>query len=70
MLRMDRMRIVVIFVIALIHVSNGDLQRIQHPTKADGSIQVLVLGDWGRKGAFNQSQLAIQMGITTEKMNN
>ncbi|KAG6402656.1 hypothetical protein SASPL_134858 [Salvia splendens] len=65
---MDRMRIVVIFVIALIHLSNGEFQRFQHPTKADGSLQVLVVGDWGRKGDYNQAQLANQMGITTEKM--
>ncbi|XP_042046765.1 purple acid phosphatase 4-like [Salvia splendens] len=70
MLRMDiRMmrRIVMILVIALIHVSNGEFQRFQQPTKPDGSLHVLVLGDWGRKGHYNQSQLAHQMGVTTDK---
>lgn len=46
----------------------GDLQRFQPPTKPDGSLSVLVIGDWGRKGDYNQSLLATQMGVTAEKM--
>ena len=55
------MRIVMILVIAVIDVSNGEFPRFQQPTKADGSLQVLVVGDWGRKGHYNQSQLAHQV---------
>ncbi|KAG9130822.1 hypothetical protein Leryth_016963 [Lithospermum erythrorhizon] len=29
----------------------------------------MVVGDWGRRGAYNQSQVARQMGITSEKLN-
>ncbi|KAG1342699.1 purple acid phosphatase 3 [Cocos nucifera] len=42
--------------------SSADLQRLEHPLKHDGSLRVLVVGDWGRKGAYNQSQVATQMG--------
>lgn len=41
----------------------GDLQRFQPPTKPDGSLSVLVIGDWGRKGDYNQSLLATQVCI-------
>ncbi|CAA3014714.1 purple acid phosphatase 3-like [Olea europaea subsp. europaea] len=47
---------------------NAELQRFDHPAKADGSLSILVVGDWGRKGKYNQSQVASQMGITGEKM--
>lgn len=29
--------------------------------KDDGSLSFLVIGDWGRKGLYNQSELAIQV---------
>lgn len=44
------------------------LRRFEHPTKEDGSMSFLVLGDWGRRGAFNQSQVAFQMGKVGEKL--
>eukprot|EP00249_Psilotum_nudum_P003276 c16671_g1_i1 orf=116-1294(-) len=34
-----------------------------------GAMNVLVVGDWGRKGRFNQSQVAGQMGEIGEKLN-
>ncbi|GAB2293579.1 hypothetical protein Dimus_027788 [Dionaea muscipula] len=44
-------------------LSNAELVRIKHqPRRADGSIRFLVVGDWGRRGAFNQSRVATQMG--------
>ncbi|KAF7822156.1 purple acid phosphatase 3-like [Senna tora] len=43
-------------------------ERIEQPVKDDGSLSFLVIGDWGRKGAYNQSQVAIQMGIVGEKL--
>ncbi|XP_062158518.1 purple acid phosphatase 17-like [Alnus glutinosa] len=42
--------------------TSAELQRFEHPTKIDGSLSFLVLGDWGRRGAFNQSEVAHQMG--------
>eukprot|EP01018_Ginkgo_biloba_P005116 Gb_22783 [translate_table: standard] len=36
------------------------LQDIEVVTKADGSLNFLVVGDWGRKGHYNQSNVATQ----------
>ncbi|TXG50923.1 hypothetical protein EZV62_023447 [Acer yangbiense] len=44
------------------------LQRFEHPTKTHESLSFLVLGDWGRRGDFNQSQVALQMGRIGEKL--
>ncbi|KAL0336724.1 UNVERIFIED_CONTAM: Purple acid phosphatase 4 [Sesamum radiatum] len=52
----------------LVHGTNAELQRFEHPTKPDGSLTALVIGDWGRKGEYNQSEVAYQMGVTAEKM--
>ncbi|KAL8200215.1 hypothetical protein R6Q57_011554 [Mikania cordata] len=46
----------------------ADLQRFKHPVKADGSLSFLVIGDWGRRGLYNQSNVAYQMGKVGEKM--
>lgn len=46
----------------------GELPKIRQSTKDDGSLSFLVLGDWGRRGAFNQSQVAVQMGRIAEKL--
>lgn len=48
--------------------TSAELQRFEHSTKEDGSLSFLVLGDWGRRGAFNQSQVAFQMGRIGEKL--
>ncbi|KAH0681869.1 hypothetical protein KY289_019621 [Solanum tuberosum] len=47
----------------------AELHRLEHPVNTDGSISFLVVGDWGRRGTFNQSQVAQQMGIIGEKLN-
>nr|VDC68731.1 unnamed protein product [Brassica rapa] len=45
------------------------LERLEHPvTKSDGSLNILVVGDWGRQGCFNQSLVAHQMGIVGEQL--
>ena len=43
--------------------STAELKRFEHPVKADGSLSVLVVGDWGRKGLYNQSLVATQVNI-------
>ncbi|CAL5339084.1 unnamed protein product [Camellia sinensis] len=50
------------------HFSEAALPRFHHPLKTDGSLSFLVVGDWGRKGLFNQSKVASQMGIIGEKL--
>jgi tartrate-resistant acid phosphatase type 5 len=41
---------------------------VEHPAKNDGSLSLLVIGDWGRKGTYNQSMVAHQMGEVGEKL--
>nr|ABK92913.1 unknown [Populus trichocarpa] len=48
--------------------THAELQRFGQPAKTDGTLSFLVLGDWGRKGAFNQSEVAVQMGRIGEKL--
>ncbi|KAK3003646.1 hypothetical protein RJ639_019151 [Escallonia herrerae] len=38
----------------------AELHKLEHPTKADGSLSFLVVGDWGRRGTHNQTQVALQ----------
>ncbi|KAL0541797.1 hypothetical protein IC582_021858 [Cucumis melo] len=49
-------------------LTRADLPRFAHPSKDDGSLSLLVLGDWGRNGDYNQSEVALQMGIIGEKL--
>ncbi|XP_066354382.1 purple acid phosphatase 4-like [Miscanthus floridulus] len=47
----------------------AELVRLEHPAKNDGSLSLLVVGDWGRKGTYNQSRVAQQMGKVGEQLN-
>lgn len=47
--------------LSFVSVSTAELQRFEHPVKADGSLSFLAIGDWGRRGAYNQSQVAYQV---------
>ncbi|KAG6534429.1 hypothetical protein ZIOFF_008315 [Zingiber officinale] len=46
----------------------AELPRLEHPLKSDGSLSLLVIGDWGRKGTFNQTLVAAQMGRIGESL--
>ncbi|KAK9116685.1 hypothetical protein Sjap_015632 [Stephania japonica] len=50
----------ILFMYNEIPTTVAKFQTIQHPPKADGYLSILVLGDWGRRGAYNQSQVAFQ----------
>ncbi|CDP05485.1 unnamed protein product [Coffea canephora] len=39
------------------HLSAAELPRLNHPPKADGSLSFLLVGDWGRKGSYNKSEV-------------
>lgn len=41
--------------------THAELQRFEQPAKTDGKLSFLVLGDWGRRGDFNQSEVAHQV---------
>jgi len=49
-------------------VAFSELQRFEHSTKTDGSLSVMVVGDWGRRGTHNQSLVALQMGKIGDKL--
>ncbi|KAL3502121.1 hypothetical protein ACH5RR_036570 [Cinchona calisaya] len=51
---------ILISVLFSIH-SKAELPRFEHPIKPDGSLSLLVVGDWGRRGAYNQTEVAVQM---------
>ncbi|KAE8697836.1 Purple acid phosphatase 17 [Hibiscus syriacus] len=57
-----------IILISMLCVAAAELERFELPAKGDGSLSFLVIGDWGRRGAFNQSQVAFQMGKIGEKL--
>lgn len=39
----------------------AELTTVEHAPNPDGSISFLVIGDWGRRGLYNQSQVALQV---------
>ncbi|CAJ1936558.1 unnamed protein product [Sphenostylis stenocarpa] len=41
--------------------ASAELQRFEHSPKHDDALSFLVLGDWGRRGAYNQSKVAFQI---------
>lgn len=56
--------VVGLFVISCV----AELERFEHAGKPDGSLSFLVVGDWGRRGHYNQSQVAFQMGKIGEQL--
>ncbi|EES09904.1 purple acid phosphatase 4 [Sorghum bicolor] len=52
----------------LVAPSAAELTRVEHPPKTEGSLAILAVGDWGRKGQFNQTLVAQQMGVVGEKL--
>ncbi|XP_004236915.1 purple acid phosphatase 4 [Solanum lycopersicum] len=70
MATMKKLNNFISFILLLLFpVAMAELHRLEHPVNIDGSISLLVVGDWGRRGTFNQSQVAQQMGIIGEKLN-
>ncbi|OEL29799.1 Purple acid phosphatase 4 [Dichanthelium oligosanthes] len=48
--------------------ARGELAVVEHPVEAGRPLRLLVVGDWGRKGRYNQSRVAEQMGNVAEDM--
>ena len=48
---------------AMVGVVVAELQRFDHAVKSDGSLSFLVVGDWGRRGLYNQSNVAYQVSL-------
>lgn len=52
--------VAIVFVISSASASTR-LKKFDHPTKGDGTLNFLVIGDWGRRGTYNQSHVARQV---------
>nr|ABW82639.1 purple acid phosphatase 17 PM [Brassica napus]ABW82641.1 purple acid phosphatase 17 PM [Brassica napus] len=50
-----------LYICTTVVVTNGELQRFIEPAKSDGSVSFITIGDWGRRGDFNQSKVAHQV---------
>lgn len=48
--------------------SHCSLQHVRSAKKTGDSLNFLVVGDWGRKGLYNQSRVATQMGRIGEEL--
>ncbi|PUZ45158.1 hypothetical protein GQ55_8G199800 [Panicum hallii var. hallii] len=53
---------------SLLAPAAAELTRVEHPPKSEGSLSILAVGDWGRRGQFNQTLVAEQMGLVGEKL--
>jgi len=53
--------VALLFCTSLVIPSFAELERLEHPAKGDGSLSFLVVGDWGRRGFYNQSHVAFQV---------
>lgn len=60
-------RVVLVLALALASV-HAELQRFEQAVNPHGSLSFLVVGDWGRRGDYNQSRVALQMGRIGEKL--
>ena len=39
----------------------GELASVEHPVEEGRPLRLLIVGDWGRKGMYNQSRVAAQV---------
>ena len=46
--------------LASLHSAAAELQTLHHQLGGE-SLSLLVVGDWGRRGAYNQSRVALQV---------
>ncbi|PRQ40983.1 putative Acid phosphatase [Rosa chinensis] len=46
--------------LSLCLVAKAEFQRLQQQTNDEGSLKFFVVGDWSRRGLYNQSQVAAQ----------
>lgn len=43
--------------------TTSGVEKFDHPIKVNGNLRFLVVGDWGRRGHYNQSAVAFQVPI-------
>lgn len=54
-------RVVLMILLAVVVPAAAELTRVEHPPKTEGSLNVLAVGDWGRRGQYNQTLVAEQV---------
>lgn len=47
----------------LVAKTGAELTQVEHTPKTKGSLAILAVGDWGRRGQFNQTLVAEQVCI-------
>ena len=55
--------IVMTLLLSLVPKLEAAFTTVEQAIKSDGSISFLVIGDWGRRGLYNQSQVALQVSL-------
>lgn len=55
--------IVMTLLLSLVPKLEAEFTTVEQEIKSDGSISFLVIGDWGRRGLYNQSQVALQVSF-------
>lgn len=55
--------IVMTLLLSLVPKLEAEFTTVEQAIKSDGSISFLVIGDWGRRGLYNQSQVALQVSL-------
>lgn len=53
--------VIVAVAASLLAPAAAELTRVEHPPKTEGSLNILAVGDWGRRGQFNQTLVAEQV---------
>ena len=53
--------LIAVITLPLSSAARGELTIIEHPVEASRPLRLLVIGDWGRKGRYNQSRVAKQV---------
>uniref|UniRef100_A0A0D9XHD8 Purple acid phosphatase n=1 Tax=Leersia perrieri TaxID=77586 RepID=A0A0D9XHD8_9ORYZ len=59
------MAVALLFLAAM---ASSELTHLEHPVVDGEPLRLLVVGDWGRKGGYNQSRVAQQMGKVAEEV--
>lgn len=58
------MIVLLLNLLSFLVLASSILPVTEHEPKANGLLQLLVVGDWGRKGEYNQSQVAVQVSLS------
>jgi tartrate-resistant acid phosphatase type 5 len=62
--------VALVLVVAMLVVmkTDAELTTVEHTPKTQGSLNILAVGDWGRRGQFNQTLVAAQVGTHCKRL--